>query len=52
MHLQRVRKGEQIYNYNRILVFIIWREKVRFNELAGLWRVPEQMFGDLASLCL
>ncbi len=25
---------------------------MRFNELAGLWRVPDQMFGDLSSLCL
>ncbi len=25
---------------------------MRFSELAGLWRVPEQMFGDLSSLCL
>ena len=25
---------------------------MRFSELAGMWRVPEQMFGDLSSLCL
>ena len=26
--------------------------RVRFTELAGMWRLPEQMFGDLSSLCL